>query len=187
MASAADMQEFMNSAELVGTEEVDGHKSFHLRASAVDRIQEAGDREYKMDTVSMWIDTAQYVPLRMRIDGVLTSGSETQTMNIETSQTDYRRVPDSEMYESFRQVVTIAGAMDAAQQAEITEAQAKMAEFEQQMASMPASQRQMMEKMMGPQLEMMRKMVTGNGFQLETVTDSIVVNPKSMSTGCPKE
>jgi hypothetical protein len=177
-AEAADhMAEFANRAEFVGTESIDGRQAFHLRASEINQVQEADGREYKMDAISMWIDSTEYVPLRMLVDGVLTSGSETKPMKLETIQSDYRTIPDSKMYESFKRVMKISGMMDAAQEAELKEAQEKMAEFEQQMASMPASQRQMMQKMMGPQLEMMRTMAAGGGFQTEVVTHSIVVNP----------
>ena len=172
-----NMTEFANRAELVGTESIDGRQAYLLRADELNKLQEADGREYKMDTISLWIDSKEYVPLRMRVDGVLTSGGETKPMKIETSQSDYRSIPDSKMYESFKQVMKISGMMDAAQEAELKEAQAKLDEFEQQMASMPASQRQMMERMMGPQLEMMRTMAAGGGFEVEVVTSSIVVNP----------
>ena len=46
---------------------------------------------------------------------------------------------------------------------------------------------QMMEQMMGPQLEQMRKMVAGNAFTLETVTNSIRVNPATSAVDCPAE
>jgi hypothetical protein len=180
--------EFANTAALVGTESIYGRSAFHLRASELNQLQEADGREYKMDAISMWIDSTEYVPLRMLVDGVLTSGSETQPMKLETIQSDYRPIPDSKMYESFKRVMKISGMMDAAQEAELKEAQAQLVEFEQQMASMPASQRQMMEKMMGPQLEMMRNMAVGGGFQTEVVTSSIVVNPPMMDANgepCP--
>ena len=176
-AGSDHMAEFANRAELVGTESIDGRQAFHLRTSELKQMQEADGREYKMDAISIWIDSAEYVPLRMLVDGVLASGSETKPMMIETIQSDYRPISDSKMYESFKQVMKISGMMDAAQEAELKEAQAKLADFEQQMASMPASQRQMMERMMGPQLEMMRNMAVGGGFQIEVVTNSIVVNP----------
>ena len=182
------MAEFADRAKLVGTESIDGRKAYHLRVNDLNQAQEADGREYKMDAVSMWIDSAQYVPLRMKVDGTLTSAGETKPMLIETIQSDYRAIPDSKMYESFKRVMKISGMMDAAQEAQLIEAQAKLVEFEQQMASMPASQRQMMEKMMGPQLEMMRNMAAGGGFQIEVVTDSIVVNPPLMDANgepCP--
>jgi peptidoglycan hydrolase-like protein with peptidoglycan-binding domain len=81
------------------------------------------------------------------------------------------------MYESYRQIMKMSGMLDPEQEAQMQEAAQQMAELEKQMASMPASQRQMMEKMMGPQLEMMRNMSSGGGFQVEMVTDSITVNP----------
>ena len=184
------MAEFADRAKLVGTESIDGRKAYHLRVNDLNQAQEADGREYKMDAVSMWIDSAQYVPLRMKVDGTLTSAGETKPMLIETIQSDYRAIPDSKMYESFKRVMKISGMMDAAQEAQLIEAQAKLVEFEQQMASMPASQRQMMEKMMGPQLEMMRNMAAGGGFQIEVVTDSIVVNPPMMDANgepCPAQ
>ncbi len=188
-AEAADhMAEFANRAELVGTESIYGRSAFHLRASELNQLQEADGREYKMDAISMWIDSTEYVQLRMLVDGVLISGSETKPMKLETIQSDYRAVPDSKMYESFKRVMKISGMMDAAQEAELKEAQSQLVEFEQQMASMPASQRQMMEKMMGPQLEMMRNMAAGGGFEIEVVTHSIVVNPPMMDANgepCP--
>jgi hypothetical protein len=125
----------------------------------------------------MWIDTEEYVPLRMKMDGTLTVDGETKPMSIENIQTDYRTVPNSNMYESYKQIMKMSGMLDPEQEAQMQEAAQQMAELEKQMASMPASQRQMMEKMMGPQLEMMRNMSSGGGFQVEMVTNSITVNP----------
>jgi peptidoglycan hydrolase-like protein with peptidoglycan-binding domain len=42
---------------------------------------------------------------------------------------------------------------------------------------MPASQRAMMERMMGSQIEQMRSLVRGGAVEFEVVTTSIVVNP----------
>jgi hypothetical protein len=56
--------------------------------------------------------------------------------------------------------------MSPEEQEQMAEAGAKMAEFEQQLASMPASQREMIMRQMGPQLEMMRTMAAGNGIEV---------------------
>ncbi|HEX5788323.1 MAG TPA: hypothetical protein VFY03_09100, partial [Woeseiaceae bacterium] len=77
---------------------------------------------------------------------------------------------------------------DAAQEAEMQEAQAKMMEFEKQLAEMPPDQRRMMEGMMGSQLETMRAMAAGGGFQSEMTVTSITVNPPAVNTDgtpCP--
>jgi len=182
----AHMALFMKTAQLKGTESVDGRTAYLLQASGLNQVQNVDGREYRMDTMRLWIDNDTYAPLKMRVDGTLIAGAESKPMSIETIQSDYRNVPDSKMYESYRQVMKISGLMDAAQEAEMREAQTKMAEFEKQLASMPPGQRQMMEKMMGPQLETMRSMASGGGFQTETVVRLIAVNPDISEVGGAK-
>lgn len=175
---ANQMAQFAQNAKLVGTEKVDGRNAFHLRAGNVGHVQKTDDGEFRMDSMSLWIDTTEYVPLRMKIDGTLTADGQTKPMTIENVQSDYRSVPGSRMYESYKRVMNISGMMTPEQEAQMGDAAKQMAELEQQMASMPASQRQMMEKMMGPQLEMMRSMSSGGGFKTEVLTTSITVNPQ---------
>ena len=169
---------FMRAAKLVGTESLEGRDAFHLLADDVENLQQVDGQEYSMEQIEIWIDTKEYVPLKMLVKGTMTSGDESRQMTIENRQTDYRTVPDSNMYESYHQVMKISGMMNAAEQAQMQEAQTQMEEFEQQMKSMPASQRDMMEKMMGPQMDMMRKMASGGGFETEVVVNSISVIPE---------
>jgi hypothetical protein len=176
---ASRTAEIIDTATLIDTETVDGRNAYHLRADNIGQVQEANGSEFKMDTINIWIDAREYVPLRMTMEGTLTADGQTRPMTIENIQTDYRTVPGSRMYESYRQVMKISGMMDPAQEAEMREAVKQMAELEKQMASMPASQRKMMEKMMGPQLEMMKSMASGGGFQTEVITSSITVNPQT--------
>jgi len=186
--TANQMADFIEKAKLVGTESMDGRKSYHLRVTNIDQLQEANGNEYKMDTLNIWVDAEHYVPLRMKVDGTLTADGEAKPMTLETIQSDYRTVPDSKMYESYKQVMKISGMMDSEQEAQMAEAAEKMAELEAQMASMPASQRKMMESMIGPQLEMMKSMSSGGGFQTEVVTTSITINPEMVGADgqpCP--
>lgn len=177
-AQLNDMNRFMDTAKLKGTEIVDGRDAYHLRATDLDMVERSDDgEEYRIDSMSVYVDAAEYVPLRMRVEGTMISASESQEMVIEILQTDYRQVPGSKLYESYRRVMKMSGMMTPEQQAEMAEAQAQMADFEKQLASMPESQRQMMESMMGPQLEMMRNMANGGGFQTEVITNNIRVNP----------
>ncbi len=186
--TADQMSLFMETAKVMGTETIDGRTAYHLRAENINQAHGEDAQEFVLQHVSMWIDEKEYVPLRMKIEGSLTIDGETKPMTIENSQTDYRIVPGSKMYESHKQTMKISGMMTAEQEAQMIEAQQKMADFEKQMESMPASQRQMMENMMGPQLEMMRKMTAGGGFQTEIVVNSISVNPEVIAadgTPCP--
>lgn len=171
------MRRFMDSARLVGTETVDGRAAYHLHVDDLGEVQKADGNEYRIHTIDLWLDSKEYVPLRMLMEGTMVSGRETRPITIENVQTDYRTVPGSTMYESFKQTMQINGMMDAEQQAQMREAQAKMEQFEQQLADMPAGQRKMMEKMMGSQLEMVKNMAAGGGLQTEIITQSIVVNP----------
>lgn len=174
--AANDMAAFARTARLVGTEAVDGRNAFHLRADGLDITQETDGQEFTLQTMSLWIDTEQYVPLRMKMDGVATVEGESRPISIERLDSDYRTVPGSEMYESYRQTMKIGGLMDPTQQAELEEAQEQLAELDRQLASMPPEQRAMMERMMGSQLEMIRNMASGGGFEVETVVHEILVN-----------
>lgn len=175
--AADQIASFAAAAKLVGTETIDGRDAFHLEASELNQVQQLEGQEFELQRVSLWIDTEHYVPLQTKMVGVMTSGGESRPVSIEQTSSDYRDVAGSSMYESYRQQVRISGMLDAAQQKEMQKAQEQMLEFEQQLASMPASQRKMMESMMGPQLEMMRNMAAGGGFQMETVIEEITVNP----------
>jgi len=180
----SEFLDFAEDAKLVGTEKIDGNAAFHLRAEGLKQVQEADGQTFTIEAMSFWIDSADYVPLRTKVEGTASDGRETRPLTIEKLDTDYRNVPDSNLYESFKQSMRIGGMMDAAQEAQMKEAQQKMAEFEQQMAEMPASQRQMMERMMGPQLETMRQMVKGGAFETETTIEEIKVVPLLEEVDC---
>lgn len=170
------MAVFARAAELVGTEAVDGRSAFHLRAEGLDRTEEVDGQRFTLDAFSLWVDAEMYVPLRMKMDGVATGDGESRPISIERVEADYRQVPGSNMYESYRQTVRIGGMMTPAQEAEMREAGEQMAELERQMAAMPPEQRAMMERMMGGQLETMRRMMSGGGMEIETVIEEIRVN-----------
>jgi hypothetical protein len=179
--SINDMAEFAAAARLMGTESVDGRNAYILRADDINRTQRSEDgQEFTIRTATLWIDAAEHVPLRMSMDGTATSGGETRAITIEKHDQDYRRV--GSLYMPYRQVVRIAGIMDAEQEAQMHEAQQQMAEFEVQMQQMPESQRQMMMKMMGPQMEMMKKMAAGGGIEMVTDVHQVRVN-----AGLPNE
>lgn len=171
-----EMQMFADKARFVGMEVVDGRDAFHLLADDLNLTQESDGQVFTINSVDSWVDAAEYVPLRMVLKGIATEEDESRPIEMEKRDLDYRRVPDSNMYESYRQVMRIAGVMDAEQQAEMQEAQKQMAEMERQLAQMPAGQRDMIMRQMGPQLEMVKKMASGGGVEFETVVHAITVN-----------
>ena len=178
------MAQFIATAKLIGNESIGGREAYHLHAADINHVQQADGQEYAMQSISLWIDVNEHVPLLMKVDGVMKADGESRPMTIENTQADYRLVPGSKMYEPFRRIMKISGMMTAEQEAEMRDAQAQIGEFEKEMANMPPSQRAMVENMIGPQLEMMRNMASGDGFQSEIVVRSITVNPP-ISDGSP--
>jgi hypothetical protein len=171
----AGMADFARTARLAGTETIGGREAFILRADDVNHTQRTEDGQtFTIRTATFWVDTAEYVPLKFRMEGVATSEGEQRELVIEKEDQDYRHV--GSLYLSYRQVMRIAGMMNAEQEAQMREAQQQMAQMEQQMAQMPESQRQMMMNMMGPQIEMMRTMASGGGIQMVTDIYEVRVN-----------
>ena len=169
------MADFAKSAKLIGKEQVDSKTAFHLRSDDVNQTETANGEEFTIQTMHFWVDSAEYVPLQMRMEGTAKMEGQVRDVFIEQHWSDYRRVPDSNMFESYKQLMRMGGVLTPQEEAQMLEAKEKMAEFETQMASMPEGQRKMMESMMGSQIEMMRKMVSGGAFEIETEVSEIQI------------
>ncbi|HSN52913.1 MAG TPA: hypothetical protein VLS87_10305 [Woeseiaceae bacterium] len=167
---------FSESAELVGTETVEGREAYHLVAENLERRHATDDgQEFVLQTINAWIDSDMYVPLKLVMDGTMSTDGTPRPVTIETIERDYRKVPGSNMYEPYQQVMRLTGEMADETRRQMQEAKTHLAEFEKQMAEMPESQRQMMMSMMGEQIEMMRKMAAGEGIEIVTSVRSITV------------
>jgi hypothetical protein len=119
----------------------------------------------------------------MKMEGEFSDGGEMRPITIEREDRDYRKVPGcGDMYEPFASVMRLGGAMTPEQEKQLAEAAGQLEELESQMASMPPSQREMMEKMMGPQLEMIRNMAAGGGGAMEIKTKVVELR---CNTGLP--
>src|SRR5690606_419643 len=160
-----------------GTGKVSGRSAYHLKAEGLNHTAEQQGQQMTIDTVNLWIDTEKCVPLRMTMDGVAAEGGKSRPVTIERIDSDYRTVPGSRMYEPFRQVMRMKGAMTAAQEREMRDAQQKLEQTERKLQQLPPGQRQMIMAQMGPQMAMMRKMASGGGVEVVTEVHAIVVNP----------
>jgi len=167
---------FSESAELVGTETVDGQKAYHLVAENLERTRSfSQDQEFTLQTINAWIDAEEYVPLKLVMDGTMDTDGTPRPVTIENIERDYRNVPGSNMYEPYEQVMRLTGEMADETKKQMEEARAQLEEFDKQMTEMPESQRKMMMSMMGEQIEMMRKMAAGDGIEIMTNVRSITV------------
>jgi len=168
--------DFSDNAQLVGTESIDGKETYHLVATGLDRTQEYSQgNSFTLQTVNVWVDSDKYVPLKMTMDGIMTTDGAPRPMTMEKLDQDYRNVPGSKMYESYKQIMLMNGVMSDAEREQMEEARVALAEFEQELLEMPQSQRDMMMNMMGEQIEMMRKLAAGDGLEIITEVLSISV------------
>ena len=176
IADFDDIQDLAKSSKVLGTETIGGRSGFHLKTDDVDRVQQMGDQNVSFDTFEIWIDTTDYVPLKILIHGTSSGPDGSRPIMVDILFSDYRNVPDSKLYEAYRQTMSMGGVLDPKQQKEMQEALKQMDEMEAQLAAMPEAQRKMVEGMMGPKIEMMKKMASGGAMEVVTDTTDIKVN-----------
>lgn len=133
------------------------------------------DLEFTVKKFTLKIDAEHYVPLLTRIEGIATQEGESRLVTFEKEETDYRQVPGSDMYESYRQILRIFGFTNLGP--EMEEAQREMARMEEELAQLSPEQRAMVERTMGDKIRTMRNMAAGGPIVVETKIDEIIVNP----------
>jgi hypothetical protein len=178
---ARNARQIKEQTKFLGYSEFRGRRVGELGADNLDFSETSGSQQVTCNSMRMLVDAEQYVPLLFKMDCTVTDGRETRQMSIEREDRDFRNVSGcGNMYEPFSSVMRIGGAMTPEDEAKLAQASKQLEEFEAQMAGMPASQRQMMESMMGPQLEMIRNMASGGGIEMEQKTLELRCN-----TGLP--
>jgi len=171
--SIFDMAEFGRKAGYMGTEKINGRKAYLLWENEINRTQKTEGGEYTLTAMSLWVDAEKYVPLRMKIDGVVKEGKKVTPITIERIDSDYKSVGG--LYESFKRVMRLGGMMDDKQIAELQEAREDLEELKEQIAAMPKQQRDMIMARMGPQMDTMEKMAAGAGVEVETTVNKICI------------
>jgi hypothetical protein len=177
--SAEHLAWFMNNAQLVGEQSIDGKAAWQLRAEDLDLSQTMSTEDVSIDSMTMWIGKDRYLPLKMRMEGTTEMEGQSRPITIDMLASDFRQVPGSELVEPYRRVVSISGITAGIDEEQIAEARKAMAEMEKQLADMPESQREMMESMMGPQLEQLRNLAQSGSFETDIVIESITPNPEA--------
>lgn len=177
-AAAAASRDMARRMRHVGTEQVEGVSTQHLRAEGLgQRHPTSNGGEMVIEKLDLWIDDRNCVPMKFTMAGTHTSDGKAQPVTIERVNSQYRAVAGSKMYEPFRQVMRIQGAMTAAQQQELRQSQAKLEDLERRLAQVPPAQRDMIMQRMGPQMEMMKRMASGGGIEVVMEVQQILVNP----------
>ena len=152
---------------VVGRESVGGSDAIVLVAEGLNWTPEDGDGEFTLNTLRLWVDANDYVPLKMSMEGVVQIEGEAREMQIEREDSNYESVAGcGEFKLPHRTVMRIAGIMSPEEEAQMAQAQEQLEEFKQQMEAMPESQKQMIMRQMGPQMEMFEKMAAGGGIEV---------------------
>lgn len=168
---------------VTGRETINGRSALKLITEGVNNRQVTDGGEFILQTMHLWVDADRFVPLKFQVDGIATQDGESREISIGREDLDFKSYPGcGTMQEPSRSIMRMAGIMSPEEQAQMAEAGAQMAEFEQQLASMPPAQKEMIMRQMGPQLEMMRNMAAGNGIEVVSEIKAMRCN-----TGTPAD
>lgn len=186
------------NTRMTGREKVNGRPALKLITEGLNNRQVTDGGEFVLQTMHLWVDAEHYVPLKFQVDGIATQDGESRAISIGREDLEFQTYPGcGSVREPTKSIMSMAGILSPEEQAQMAEASAKMAEFEQQMASMPRAQREMIMRQMGPQLEMMRGMASGKGIEMVTELKAMRCNtgapanneyavslPMNMGAGC---
>lgn len=154
---------------ILGRREVDGVDIVELGAEDLDYVQQTGDGTFTTRSMHILVDAEKYLPVQFKIDGTMTQAGETRDVTIDRVDSDFRRVDGcGKLFKAHRSTMHMGGALTPEEQAQFAEAQEQLAELEKQLAGMPPAQQEMMKNMMGPQIDMLRKMGDGGGIEIVT-------------------
>jgi hypothetical protein len=172
------LDEFKKRARITGTEVIDGQQTLKVAVTGIGIKEKTEDgRTIEIEEVGIWIDPQHYKRPKIRLEGTVTEGRKSQEFFMERESQDYRRVEGTYLYEPYAEVVRVGGVMTDKERRELAKAQKELEKAEAELAAMPASQRAMVEKMMGSQMAQMRNMVNTGMFETRIVTTSIEINP----------
>lgn len=123
---------------------------------------------------TFYIDRESYLLRKLIMEGEVRQDGEASPMTMESVLGDYRTVEGWDY--PFRIDVTIRGVPTGMSPEEAAETRKKMAELEEQLASMPEGQKAMVERMMKPQIERLRTMLDSGTLEGAVVTKELTVN-----------
>jgi hypothetical protein len=169
--------DLVEHARYAGLEQIDG-SSVHVLA--VDDVFALGiapptasdDMNFVPRSANIFIDDEIMAPRRMEFSGDATTDDGVHEVTVRMDLLDYRDIEGLLIpHHTAIEVEGLGAIIDP-------EMQAQFEEMEAQLASLPPEQRQMMERMMGPQMEQMREMMAGGGggMTLEVTVTEVRVN-----------
>jgi hypothetical protein len=175
----SDMKEFMRRAKLVGTEMVragtndEMKEAYHFKASNLEDVpmdQHPGGGKFTLETVSLFIEKQQLVPLALIMKGNVDNKGEKTPINIEKYELDHKQV--GSLYEPHTTIYSIKGIMQAMSKKEQKQMEQAKAQFE----NMTEQEKEMMERMMPGKFEQLMGMMEGESYESVVTVSSIAIN-----------
>jgi hypothetical protein len=156
-------------SSIAGSEVINGRQAIILLADNLNQVQPTEGGTFTLNTAKIWIDEAENVPLRMRMEGVLEQDGQTRNITVERDDGDYRKVPGcGDFYEPFSTVMRMSGMLSDAERAELEASKGQLEEMQRQLEQMPKSQRDMVMQQMGPQMKMLENLANSGGIEIES-------------------
>lgn len=150
-------------ATLQGTTPLDGHDSWILRVDDFSGLDlesmtpEGARGDFEPDSITLYVDRQRHLLRGLSMKGKMTASDSTRPISVRARFRDYREVEG--MLHPFVMDVSVEGMQAALTPAERRAARQQLRDLEARMEQMSEQQREMMEGMMGPQLEKFRQML----------------------------
>jgi hypothetical protein len=173
-----DLALFGQTARMVGTEEVANRPAFHLRVEDFTGIElPESDVEFEPTGASLWIDTEDYVPLRMLVEGRATADGSTGDITIEKVSHAWNN--DEGLFLAHEEIMRLGGAMfvaDEEQREQMQEALDQLAEMDAQLDGLTQDQKDMLMSRLRPQILQLQRMARGEPLTVVTNVVEVRVN-----------
>ena len=156
-----------------GTEKIDGHKTHILNVRDLNTMM--GAEGMQKVSGKLWVDARDWVIRKMEMDmEIEDEKGEKRPAKVTVRMEDFRKVINGGLM-PYRTVVTVSMPIELTPEEE-QEMRKGLEEAQKALAEMSPEERAMMEKIMGPQIEMMLKMLAGGGIEIVTVVKDVKVN-----------
>jgi hypothetical protein len=159
-------------------QELIGGSTVHVIAvddlSQLDIVQPStpDNMEFEPKTARIYVDDALDVPRRMEFTGETPTDDGPAEITVRVDMENY--LPIENLLVPYRTVINIQGLGAALDD----ETRAQLEQMQQQLAALPPEQREMMERMLGPQIAQIQQMMDGggDGMTMEVTVVDVVIN-----------
>jgi hypothetical protein len=166
-----------------GREQIDGSEAHVIAIDDLSQLALAqqptpDDMEFLPRSGRLFVDADRLIPRRMEFVGDAETPGGSTEVTVTVDFQDIRSVEGLLIpHHTSMRITGLQAMMDP-------EMQDQLREMEQQLAALPAEQRQMMERMMGAQLEQLRQMMSGGG---DAMSVDVMVSEVRVNSGPPRQ